>query len=312
MNYYIGVDGGGTKTEFALFDDEKKMLASVKGRGSNHENYERAFDEAAEIILEGLNRLIREYGINLSDVKFTLMGLAGIDHEFQYDIMCDKLKAFGLKHFEIFNDGFIVVKAGSQTGAAIGYNCGTGTCCNAIDSTGKMLQLAGLSRFSGDVGNGHWIATTAYKLIYDEVYLGIHKTLLTEMVFKKFNISSREEFLSMVSEFENENSDKVIMGLIDIFFAAAKQKDAVVLEAIDEMALRGAQLITAHTNQLTFTGESIEVVLSGSIHTKLPSEMYIELMKKKISEKSDRKFEYILLDQPPVIGCINWIFQTYR
>lgn len=312
MNYYMGIDGGGTKTEFALFDDEKRLVKIVKGAGSNHENYERAFDEAAEILWEGISRLVCEAGIDLNDVKFTLMGLAGIDHEFQYDIMCDKLKAYGLKDFEIFNDGFIVVKAGSQTGAAIGYNCGTGTCCNAIDSTGKMLQLAGLSEFSGDVGNGHWIAITVYKLIYDEVYLGIHKTLLTEMVFEKFNLSSREEFLSMVSAFEEEDADKVIRELIAIFFAAAKQGDAVTLNAIDEMAQRGAQLITAHANQLTFTGEYIEVVLSGSIHTKLPSEIYIELMKKKVSESSDRKFEYITLTQPPVIGCINWIFQNYR
>ena len=193
MNYYIGVDGGGTKTEFALFDDEKNLIKSVKGAGSNHENYEQAFDEAARIIWAGINKLISEADIDPDKIKFTLMGLAGIDHEFQYDIMCDKLKAYGLENFEIFNDGFIVVKAGSQTGAAIGYNCGTGTCCNAIDSTGKMLQLAGLSQFSGDVGNGHWIATTVYKLIYDEVYLGIHKTLLTEMAFEKFNLTSREQ-----------------------------------------------------------------------------------------------------------------------
>ena len=29
MKYYIGVDGGGTKTAFALFDENKKMLTSV-------------------------------------------------------------------------------------------------------------------------------------------------------------------------------------------------------------------------------------------------------------------------------------------
>lgn len=312
MNYYIGVDGGGTKTEFALFDEAKKPVARVKGAGSNHENYERAFDEAAEIIWDGISRLVCEAGINLSQVKFTLMGLAGIDHEYQYDIMCDKLKAYGLKNFEIFNDGFIVVKAGAQTGAAIGYNCGTGTCCNAIDSTGKMLQLAGLSQFSGDVGNGHWIAITVYKLIYDEVYLGIHKTLLTEMVYEKFDLSSREDFLGMVSEFEGESANKYIRAFIDIFFAAAKRGDTLALNAIDEMALRGAQLITAHAKQLSFTGEYIEVVLSGSIHTKLPSEIYIELLKKKISQSSDRRFKYVILNQPPVTGCINWIFQSYR
>jgi len=312
MNYYIGVDGGGTKTAFALFDEEKNMIACVKTAGSNHENYERAFDEASEIIWEGLNNLVAEGGIKLNDVNFTLMGLAGIDHPFQYDIMCSKLKAFGLKNFEIFNDGFIVVKAGSETGAAIGYNCGTGTCCNAIDSTGKMLQLAGLSDFSGDKGNGHWIAIRAFRLIYDEVYLGLQKTLITKMFYDEFNVESREQFLNSVSELEGENAENFIMRLIDFFFEAANNGDEPAMKAVNEMAERGAELIAAHVHQLSFERETVEVVLSGSIHTKLPSDIYIDLLKKKVTEKCDRKFKYIKLKEAPVIGCINWIFQNYR
>jgi len=312
VNYYIGVDGGGTKTEYALFDDDKKVISTIKTAGSNHENYERAFDEASEIIWDGLNKLVSKAGISLKDVKFTLMGLAGIDHLFQYEIMCSKLKTFGLEKFEIFNDGFIVVKAGSETGAAIGYNCGTGTCCNAIDSTGKMLQLAGLGDFSGDVGNGHWIAITSFKLIYDEVYLGLKKTAMTQMFYDEFKIKSREQFIGTLAELEGENAEKYIMGLIDIFFKAANTGDEQVLECIDKMAVRGAELITAHTNQLTFSGDCIEVVLSGSIHTKLPSDVYIDLLKKKVSEKSKRTFKFIKLDKPPVTGCVNWIFQSYR
>lgn len=312
MNYYIGVDGGGTKTEYALFDDNKKVVATIKTAGSNHENYERAFDEASEIIWDGLNKLVSQAGIRLIDIKFTLMGLAGIDHLFQYEIMCSKLKAFGLENFEIFNDGFIVVKAGSETGAAIGYNCGTGTCCNAIDSTGKMMQLAGLGDFSGDIGNGHWIAITSFKLIYDEVYLGLKKTAMTKMFYDKFKVKSREQFIDTLAELEGENAEKYIMGLIDIFFNAANTGDEVALEHVEKMAVRGAELITAHINQLTFSGDYVEVVLSGSIHTKLPSDIYIELLKTKVGENSKRKFKFIKLDKPPVTGCVNWIFQNYR
>ena len=36
MAYYIGVDGGGTKTMYALFNEKKEMLSSVKTGGSNH------------------------------------------------------------------------------------------------------------------------------------------------------------------------------------------------------------------------------------------------------------------------------------
>ena len=114
MKYYIGVDGGGTKTAFALFDENKKMLTSVTGAGSNHENIETAFEGASDIIIKGLNDLCEKAGIALGDVSFTLMGLAGIDHQYQYEIMCDLLRKKGLANFEVFNDGFIVVKAGAS------------------------------------------------------------------------------------------------------------------------------------------------------------------------------------------------------
>ena len=284
----------------------------VKGPGSNHENMEGSFDEAADIIWDGLKKLVKEAGISLKDVSFTLMGLAGIDHQFQHDEMTKRLLDYGLENFEIYNDGFIVVKAGSTGPAAIGFNCGTGTCCNAIDSDGKMLQLAGLSEYSGDVGNGHWIASQTYKIVYDDVYLGLRKTAVTKMVYDEYSISSKEEFLSLVSKFEDEDADTFIMRLIDFFFDAAKLGDKVVLDIIDEMAERGAALITAHLNTLNFTDEVVEVVLSGSIHTKLPSEIYLKALMDKAVKASGRKLNFIKLTQPPVTGCVNWIFQQYK
>lgn len=311
MKYYIGVDGGGTKTAYALFDENKNMLEMVKGPGSNHENYEGGFDEAAKIIWAGINSLLMESGKKLSDISFTLMGLAGIDHQFQHDEMCKRLSNYGLSDFEIYNDGFIVVKAGSTGKEAIGYNAGTGTCCNAIDSDGKMLQLAGLSEFSGDEGNGHWIAMMTYRTIYDDVYLGLGETALTKMFYDEYSITTREQFLSYVSEFESENPDPFIMRLIDFFFDAAKLGDKKTLAIVEEMAQRGSDLIAAHAKQLNFECDEIEVVLSGSIHTKLPSDIYIDRLKELCVEKSGRKMKFIKLTQPPVTGCINWILQQY-
>ena len=181
MSFYIGVDGGGTKTAFSLFDEEKNTVKTVYGSGSNHENLEGSFDEASDVIWNGITELVGEAGISLDDVAFSLMGVAGIDHKYQHDIMCEKLSEKGLRNFAIYNDGFIVVQAGSESGAAIGYNCGTGTCCNAIDSRGSMLQIGGLSECTGDMGNGSWIAQTAFRLIYDEVYLGLEPTLITKL-----------------------------------------------------------------------------------------------------------------------------------
>ena len=311
MSYYIGVDGGGTKTYYALFDEQKNIVADYKTAGSNHENLDGSFDEAVDILWEGLTGLLQSAGKMFGDVSFTLMGLAGVDHPFQHDALAERLEKKGLQNFAIFNDGFIVVKAGSVSGAAIGLNNGTGTCCNAIDSTGRMLQLAGLGEYSGDMGNGHWIATMAYRAIYDDVYLGIRPTTMTGYYYHAFELETREDFLSAVSAFETEDAEDHIRTLIDAFFAGLEEEDAACLDILEMMAQRSARLIAAHANQLRFDGDEIEVVLSGSILTKLPSARYLEAIREKVAQYSDRRFRFIKLAVPPVMGCINWIMQDY-
>ena len=311
MSYYIGVDGGGTKTYYALFDENKNIVADFKTSGSNHENLAGSFDEAVEILWDGLNGLLKSAEKSFDDVRFTLMGLAGVDHPFQHDALVERLERKGMRNFAIFNDGFIVVKAGSISGAAIGLNNGTGTCCNAIDSAGTMLQLAGLGEYSGDMGNGHWIATMAYKAIYDDVYLGIRPTTMTAYYYHAFGLVTREDFLAAVSAFETEDAEDHIRTLIDAFFAGLDEDDAACLDILEMMAERSARLIVAHANQLRFDGDEIEVVLSGSILTKLPSARYLEAIRKKVAQYSERRFTFIKLAVPPVRGCVNWIMQDY-
>ncbi len=311
MNYYIGVDGGGTKTAFALFDEKKNIISTVYEGGTNHENLAGGFDEAASIIMQGINALLEENKLSLCDISHTLMGLAGIDHPYQHEAICEELDDRGLENYSIYNDGFIVTKAGSPSGIGIGYNCGTGTCCNSVDSRGELLQIGGFGEMSGDEGNGHWIATRAFRLVFDEICLKKHKSLITELFCKNFDIEpERDALLGTIAVIEAIAMEKSIRTLIDIFFEAAATGDEVVLTVIDEMAERGADFIAAHTRIQKFDIDVIDVVLSGSIHTKLPSDIYIEKLKQKAAEKSGRRMNFIILKDAPVTGCINWMLDT--
>lgn len=312
MKYYIGVDGGGTKTAFALFDENKKMLETVTGPGSNHENLEDSFNAASDIIMNGLKDLCTKAGIELSKISFTLMGLAGIDHPYQYDIMCKMLRDKGLENFEVFNDGFIVVKAGSETGVAIGYNCGTGVCCNGIDVDGNRMMLAGLGDYSGDISGGGNIVIKAFEMVYNELFLGLEKTLITDMIMKEFGLTRREELLGLIEKIEGENGDDYIRVFVSSFFEAAKQGDKPALEYCERMAERGARLIAALSKELNYgSGEEVEVVLSGSINVKLDNKAYLDMLLEKAEKYSGKKLKFIKLTQPPVTGCINWIMQNY-
>jgi len=310
MPYYIGVDGGGTKTAYALFNEREELLALHEGPGTNHENLDGTFDEAAARLWEGVQGLLNETGKSLHEIDFTLMGLAGVDHPFQYDAIMERLRGYGMERLEIFNDGFIVVKAGSRSGAAIGLNLGTGTCCNAIDSQGKRVQLAGLGDFSGDIGNGQWIAAQAFKLIYDDWILGLESTEFTAMAKEAFSLHTPDGLLALIAGMEKEGSDTT-RAFVRMFFEAANQGDPPALRLVDQMALRGAQLIAAHLRALDFPEEDAEVVLSGSIHTKLPSGVYVDLLKQKAEALSGRSLDFHTLEEPPVMGCIKWVLQEY-
>ena len=311
MFYYIGIDGGGTKTAFALFDENKNILCEHKGPGSNHENMESSFDGASDIIIEGIDALCEKAGIARDDVSYTLMGLAGIDHQYQHDEMSKQMYKKGLKNFSIFNDGFLVVKAGSQSGVAIGYNCGTGICCNAIDSDGKMLQLAGLGHFTGDFCGGVWIAEQTFRLIYDDIFVMGDKTMMTDRAFNFFHINNREDFLNLVTKFDVDNNDDYIKPLLDIFFEAVEMGDKPAVKLVQLMAERGAMFISALAKQMNFEGDEIEVVLAGSINVKLANPLYLAILKERAQQMSPKKLKFIDLKDAPVTGCINWILQDY-
>ena len=309
MKYYIGVDGGGTKTAFALFDENKNVIAQNETEGSNHENLEGAIPQAAGIIAGGINGLLEKANLKFDDISGILMGLAGIDHPYQHDEMQVELGKLGITGARIYNDGFIVIKAGVGAGAGIGYNCGTGTCCNCLDNDGNMLQIGGFDVLSGDKGNGHWVGAQAFRIMYDEICLGKVKSQITALMGEKAGIKDRETLLGSLAVLEDEEKGEDFLRMIIVsFFEAANNDDEEALKVIEEMAQRGADFICGHVNKMNF-GDEINVVLSGSIHTKLPSQKYTDRMAQLVAERTGRKFNFIKLNCAPVTGCINWLLE---
>lgn len=313
MAFYIGVDGGGTKTAYALFNEKKELLDLVKTPGSNHENLPGSFDEAVEIIWSGVSALLAKNGLTTDDVAGCLMGLAGVDHPFQHDALYERLFAKGLRRFELYNDGFIVTKAGTPDGVGIGLNLGTGTCCNSIDDRGQMLQLGGFGAYSGDAGNGWWIAEQTYCAIYRDLVLLTRPTAMTGIFCEKAGIAPEADaFVALVSNFDGDGADAQARLLSDTMFEAANQGDAEALAIVEAMSDAAADLVAAHAKRQTFDRDVIPVVLSGSMNTKMPNEVFLRRLREKAQSRAGRSFDFIKLTAEPVTGCINWMLESTR
>ena len=114
--------------------------------------------------------------------------------------------------------------------------------------------------------------------------------------------------LSLIPRLEAEE-EQLIRDLIDIFFEAVNEGDAAAVMLCERMAERGARFIAAHVKKHRFDEAEVEVVLSGSIHIKLPSELYIDMLHAKAESLSGKKLKFIKLTVPPVTGCINWMLE---
>ncbi len=298
MDYYIGVDGGGTKTHVALFDQTGALVEMNKTTCTNHELLQGGFEEAVELIFTTAQGLLRKYGTDATNAKGWYMGLAGADTNQQIKILTNIFKGKGAHNIVICNDGYLPVLAGTESGVGIAYSLGTGTSVTGIDEMGKMFHIGGFANISGDMGNGTWIQEQVWCAVYDEAFVKGPKTMLTERVQGFVGMSIPEAFEAGLHEKAGETSHKIIQA----FFETWDKQDPVARQIGDTMTRRGIQMIIAAIEQLCFKSP-VEIVLSGSIHTKAASKAYLTYFEEEISKQYQGSLLFTRPEKSPVHGC---------
>jgi N-acetylglucosamine kinase-like BadF-type ATPase len=141
-----------------------------------------------------------------------------------------------------------------------------------------------------------------FKIAYDELVLGVISSAITGMITSRFG----NDIMPLIQVLDSEGGNEVKRAFVRIFFEALNEGDPVACRTAEHMALRGAQMITAHLRDGDFAAPC-EIVLCGSIHTKLPSDVYVNMLAQKAQELSGRELIFSKLTRAPVMGCIDWM-----
>ena len=72
MEYYLGIDGGGTKTRFCLADGKGKILHSYQTTGVSYRQY--SIDTVRARLLEGTKQCLSPEGITVHALSAVCMG----------------------------------------------------------------------------------------------------------------------------------------------------------------------------------------------------------------------------------------------
>ena len=73
--YFLGVDGGGTKTCFTLINKDGNVISRVI-KGPSHPT-QIGFDNLEKLLREGLEEIITNNNISYEDIERVTLGLAG-------------------------------------------------------------------------------------------------------------------------------------------------------------------------------------------------------------------------------------------
>ncbi len=172
--YFIGIDGGATKTVGVLFDCNGKTLSSYNVKGSNLSvNQEKSVTR----ILNLINKLIENSKIKIEDIGAIGVAVAGASNETGRDQLFGLLDNISLSEKTVITNDVETVYdyIWQSKNAGMLINVGTGVICIGKKNN-IFVKVAGSGHDKGDVGSGYWIA----------------KEALLELSYKDSNINSQD------------------------------------------------------------------------------------------------------------------------
>lgn len=280
MDYIVGIDGGGSKTEVAFFrkDDLHEPWKLSYGTGSNPRSigYERSAETIAAIVEDGM----KEHQIPPSSVLAVGAGLAGAGRTQEQEEVTRRLESLFLKldlsenlKINVFSDSVTALQGALHPDTSRGMLIISGTGSNAVAvNDGTFFKSGGWGHLFGDEGSGYEIGQKVLRRVAKERDGRAASSELPELVLKETGVTPIE-------------------GLIDYYYQAEDQKKAIAalakpvlqneeLPEVREILKETVQELALHIhslhNKMKAVDRDIPIYTAGAIfeHSSFVQEVF--------------------------------------
>ena len=278
---FLGVDGGGTKTEFLLVSSDgyvqKRLVKS--GCNPNDIGYSKMFS----LILDGIGDFLKEF----QSIKAIFCGIAGISTGDYAKRLHDELKKrYPQINMQIKNDSFNLFALDERADMAV--ISGTGSVVFVKDKD-SYKRIGGWGYLLDGAGSAYDIGRDALKAALHEEDMQKQPSLLRRMLYKKLNTGTVWEHINTVY---NEGKP-YIAGIASVVFEAYQQGDETAKEIIDRNAKALAELLNAGVK---LYGANPLAIASGGLF-----EHYGDIMTAHIEKYSNVDLK--INELPPIYGA---------
>jgi glucosamine kinase len=264
MAYFIGVDGGASKTAAIVVDNEGKPLGRGLAGGSNHLRV--GIDEATRNIERAVNIALVEAGIAIRDVAYAYCGIAGSDHPTHRQRVIDSLSIFFPRgNFIVDTDARIALTGAVGFGPGVVIIAGTGSVAFGRNAAGEESRAGGWGPTLGDEGSGFWIARKGLSAIVRAHDGRGFATKMTELLCNEYAMCSPADLPRFVYATTTHADDIARYGKLVI--EAARVGDTIAREILASAGSELADCVLAVARNLHMGDTTFPVAyVGGAFH----------------------------------------------
>ena len=260
-SYFLGFDGGGTKTECVLAGADGGILARATAGPSNplRAGYTRAWfslSEAADVVLS-------RQKIRSNHIRGVCAGIGGAGRNSVVRRVSEFFeRSFPNAEVEVTTDLEIALEAAFGAGEGIVLVAGTGSAALGRDPSGREERAGGRGPWFSDEGSGFDVGRRAVAAVLLAEENRGPATRLAERLFDRIQVPDWSALLDQVSK----EPDAVFPRAFPLVAELADEGDSVSREILSTAANLLAALASSVAGKLVWHKRAVPIALIGGMH----------------------------------------------
>ena len=261
MAYYLGIDGGGTKTRCVL-GDENSVVASAFAGGSNIVRLgETRVREALHAVIHDVCSTAE---ISPHQIRSICIGASGAGRPERAAkiraIVTELDPQLSSANIHVVGDTVIALEAGFGSGPGVITIAGTGSIAFGRDASGRTERAGGWGFAVSDEGSGQWIGRQAVLAVL-HAHDRREETTLTEQILEAWKLAD----LDALVQFVNSTPPPEFPRLFPVVLHAAEAGDGVAEEVLTRAGAELAALASMVLRRIASGPPYVPVATTGSV-----------------------------------------------
>ena len=260
--YYLGIDGGGTKTHAVVTDSSCRVLGEGFSGAANPLRV--GLEDAVAHINQAVADACAQAEIDLRNIDSACAAIAGINHPIHYHTMKDALDdALQLSGLELVTDARAALEGALDGKSGVVVIAGTGSIAIGVNQDGQTARSGGFGPTLSDEGSGYYIAQSALKAVISSFDGRSPATSLVERICSRLGVAGPSDLPGVIYNSDSEPVD--IAPLAEVVDEAAQEGDEVARQILMSAGRELGRLAVSVIDKLKLNSASFRVACVGSV-----------------------------------------------